>query len=48
MASVCPDDAPRQRSTATVRSFCLTWAWIALATPMPPSSSAMKLTRLRK
>jgi hypothetical protein len=44
----CAEVAPRQRSAATVSRFCAMYAPIALATPMPPSSSAKVPTSPRK
>ena len=43
----CPPVAPRHRSTATVSSRSAMYAWIALATPMPPSRSATSPTSPR-
>ena len=39
--------APMQRSTATDAVFSFTYTWIALAAPMPPSSSAVSPTTRR-
>ena len=48
MKMTCGAVAPRQRSVATVSRFWAMYAPIALATPMPPSSSAKVPTRERK
>jgi hypothetical protein len=48
MTSTCRPVAPRQRSTATVSILRATNALTPLATPTPPSNSAMSPTIDRK
>ena len=43
-----PVEAPRHFRIATLRSFCCTKTRVTLQTPMPPSTTITKPTRLRK
>ena len=47
VASTCPAVAPRHLRMATLRIFCRTNTRVTLHTPMPPSTTMMKPTRLR-